>query len=225
MEAENRRAVAIQKAYYGNRKCVFFGERYDGKEAEKPDYVPNDTFVREESEVRYAIPGTDLPGLIVEIGQMIGDGTLSTESGQEMNPLITDPRKERDRIEVEGLRRAALQSLEAGVSNGTIDPKQIALIAKMKIEKHVPIEEAIIKVHEMQQQEQAQAQQAQQEQGAGVPEAQPGLGSAAETQATMQPPAPAIPGPAPEQSNLAQLMSQLGGASRVPTAEQGMVNA
>lgn len=227
MEAENRRAVAIQKAYYGNRKCVFFGERYDGKEPEKPDYVPSETFVREESEVRYAIPGTDLPGLIVEIGQMIGDGTLSTESGQEMNPLITDPRKERDRIEVEGLRRAALQSLEAGVSNGTIDPKQIALIAKMKIEKHVPIEEAIIKVHEMQQQEQAQAQQAQQEQGAGVPEAQPGLGSAAETQATMQPPESASPiaGPAPAQSNLAQLMSQLGGASRVPTAEQGMVNA
>jgi len=248
MEAENRRAVAIQKAYYGNRKCVFFGERYDGAEPDKSDYVPNDTFVREESEVKYAIPGTDMPGLIVEIGQMIGDGTMSTQTGREMNPLITDPSRENDRIELEGLRRAALQSLEAGVANGTIDPKQIAKIAKMKNENHLPIEEAIIKVHEEEQKEQAAAQSAMQQQqqpmapgpeGMGgmpptaeggmppmpPPEAQPGLGSAAENQMTMAGPPPAaspIPGPQPGQQDLAALLSALGTGGGVPGPAQAM---
>jgi hypothetical protein len=252
LEAENRRAVAIQKAYFGNRKCVFFGERYDGKEPEKADYVPNETFVRDESEVKYAIPGTDLPGLIVEIGQMIGDGTMSTQSGQEMNPLITDPIKERDRIELEGLRRAALQALEAGVSNGTIDPKQIAKIAKMKNESHLPIEEAIIKVHEEEQKEQAAAQAAMQQQQqpqqgpegmpSGMPggmpegmpegmppgpppEAQPGLGSAAENQMTMQgamPQQSPIPGPQPGQEDLASLLAALGKGGKVPASAAAM---
>ena len=102
---------------------------------------------------------------------------------------------------------------EAGVANGTVDPKQIAMIAKLKAEKHMSIEDAIIKVHEQEQQAQAQAQQAPEE-----PEAQPGLGSAAENQATMQP-APAIAAPPQAQSNLSQLMSSLGGGSRIPQAE------
>jgi hypothetical protein len=243
MEAENRRAVAIQKEYYGNRKCVFFGERYDGKEHEKSDYVPNETFVRVESDVKYAIPGTDLPGLIVEIGQMIGDGTLSAQSGQEMNPLITDPIKERDRIELEGLRRAALQALEQGVANGTIDPKQIAKIAKMKNERHVPIEEAIIAVHQEEQQEQASAQ-GQMQQGQmppgqpgqmppgqeGMPTgppaaAQPGLGSAQENAMTMQGaggPPPAIPGPDQSQQDLGQLLSSLRKSNTVPAPARQM---
>lgn len=237
MEAENRIAVATAKAYYGNRKSVFFGERYDGKEAEHTDYVANEVFERAESEVKYAIPGTDLPGLIVEIGQMIGDGTLSVTTGREMNPLITDPIAERDRVEVEGLRRAALQSLESGVQNGTVDPHQIALIAKMKNTSHVNIEDAIIAVHEAEQKKQAEAKAAQQQQmqaqpgeeageGEGPsPEAQSGLGSPMSNAVPGQESAPAIPQQPPAQQNLQSMLAGLGSASQVPGAEQQMGGA
>jgi hypothetical protein len=228
MEAENRRAVAIQKAYYGKRKSVFFGERYDGKEPDKADYIPNETFVREDCEVKYAIPGTDMPGLVVQLGQMIGDGTLSAQSAQEMNPLITDPIKERDRIEVEGLRRSLLQSLEQGASNGTVAPQQIAMIAKMKSERHVPIEDAVIAIHEQEQQKQAAAQTppgmpGQQQPPMGpAPEAQPGLGSAQENAMTMQGGAPAVAPPQQSQQDLGALLTSLRKSNTVPAAEQQM---
>jgi len=224
MEAENRIAVAIAKAYFGNRKAVFFGERYDGKEAEHTDYVVKDVFERDDCEVKYAIPGTDLPGLIVEIGQMIGDGTLSVTTGREMNPLITDPTLEADRVEIEGLRRALLQSMETGAQNGTVDPHQIAMVAKMKFEKHIPIEQAVIAIHEEEQKKQAEAQQAQQQQaGMPTPEMQSGLGSPMSNAGPgmMQPP-PAVPEQPQGQMNLEQMLAGIGGASKVPPAEQQM---
>ena len=226
METENRIAVAIAKEYYGNRKSVFFGERYDGKESEYTDYVPNEIFVRDDCEVKYAIPGTDMPGLVVEIGQMIGDGTLSVTTGREMNPLILDPAKEADRVEAEALRRALLQSLEAGAQNGSVDPHQIAKIIKMKTEKHLPIEEAVEKVHEEEQKAQAEAQQqASAQPEMPGPESQSGLGAMPPSMQGQPPLPPAIPGPTEDQGNLSQLMASLSGGGQMPGAEAQMGGA
>ena len=223
MEEETRRAIEIQKAYYGDRKCVFFGEKYDGKVSDHPDYMPNETFVRNDAEVKYAVPGTDLPGLIVEVGQLMGANVLSAHTAMEMVPLIADPEKEMDRIEVESLRRALLQSLEAGAQNGTVDPHQIALVAQRKFNSNTPIEDIVIEIQKEQQQAQAQAQQAQAQQPpeeGPAPEAQSGLGNPDSNGPSQVP--TAIPPVSPNQVNAQSMLAGLRKASMIPEAERGM---
>lgn len=171
MELENQRAVAIQKAYYGSKPSMFFMGS-NGKVTHE-DYVPNETFDVDISYVKYPMPGSDINSLVVSIGQRVGVGTMSTETAMIMDPTIEDPIAERDRIELEGLRKAILTGLENQAAQGTLDPSIVARIAKAKAERHVSLEDAVAKIHSEMQEE--QAEQANAQPGPAMPEAQPGM--------------------------------------------------
>jgi hypothetical protein len=221
LESENRRAVAIMKAYYGNKPSMFFmgasGEIF------RPDYTPKETFETDLSYVKYSMPGSDVNGMVIAIGQRVGTGIMSTQTAREMDPAIEDPIRERDQVEVESLRRALLAGMEAQAQQGTMDPSIIARIAKAKAERHVTLEDAVSKIHaEMQQEQAAQANQQQQmmAQGGGpaMPETQPGVNVGPDTPAGASP----LPTPPQGSQDLSSLLQNLRQPANQSPAEQGM---
>jgi hypothetical protein len=211
LESENRRAVSIMKAYYGNKPSMFFFG--SSGEVVRPDYTPNETFETDLSYVKYAMPGSDVNAMVVAIGQRVGMGIMSTETAMEMDPTIEDPTLERDRIEVEGLRKAMLQGLEQQAQQGSLDPSIIARIAKAKAGRHVTLEDAVAQIHEEMQQEQAAKAQAQVQPGqAPTPEMQPGLGVGPEN--PVQGATPAQPA---QQPSIQDLIGQLHQGPQAPT--------
>lgn len=231
MESENRRAVKIMKAYYGTKPSMFFMGS-DGKVV-RPDYTPDEAFETDLSYVKYSMPGSDVNGMVIAIGQRVGTGIMSTQTAREMDPAIEDPIRERDQVEIESLRRAMLAGMEQQAQAGTLDPTIIARIAKAKAERHVTLEDAVQKIHEEMQKEQAaQAQQQQDMQQAqqqspemqggpmpAPPEMQPGMGAV-----PGQPPA-AIPAPMQGSQNLSDVLSALRRPARTTAAERGMTPA
>jgi len=222
MELENMRAVQIMRSYYGNKPSMFFMGG-DGKVVSE-DYTPNETFETNLSYVKYPMPGSDINGLVVSLGQRVGMGIMSNETARIMDPAIEDPQLEADRVEMEGLRKALLTGLEQQASAGSLDPSIIARIAKMKAQRHVTLEDAVAKIHEEMQKEQADKANAMQQQQGGMPQGMPqGMpeqgapqGAAPEMQPGMgvSPNNPIQPGAqqAPQgQPDVRQLLASLGG--------------
>jgi hypothetical protein len=168
MEAEIRRAIAFQKAYYGKKPTLFL-LGLDGKVGKYPDYTPNDAFETDLCRVTYPLPGSDANAMSVMIGQKVGIGEMSVQTAMEMDPLIKDAESETARIHMEGIRKALLTGLEQQASQGQLDPATIARIAKELGDGSTTIEEAVVKVHEQEQKKQADKQNAQSQQGGSVP--------------------------------------------------------
>jgi hypothetical protein len=215
MELENRVAVRIMKAYYGNKPSMFFMGS-DGKVVHD-DYTPNTTFDSDLSYVKYPMPGSDVNSMVVSIGQRVGMGIMSNETARIMDPSIEDPTREGNLVEIEGLRKAMLTGLEQQAAAGQMSPHILARIVQLKTQRNTPLEEAVAIVHEEMQKEQSeQAEQAQQQEGgAPAPEMQPGMNIGPENPMQGgQPPA----GPQDVQSLLAQLHGggAPGGAPSMP---------
>jgi cell pole-organizing protein PopZ len=201
------------KSYYGSKPSMFFFGS-DGKIA-RPDYTPDETFETDMSYVKYSMPGADANGMVVQVGQMVGLGAMSKQTAMEMLPQIEDPVRERDQVELEGLRQALLAGLEQQASAGTLDPNIIARIAKKKAERHVTLEDAVSKIHEEMQEEQAAKANAQaQPQPEASPEMQPGLGQSPEN--PIQGPTPAGPQGKPSIQDLLASLHTQSEASQVP---------
>lgn len=224
LEQENRRAVKIMKAYYGAKPSMFFMGS-DGKVV-RPDYTPDEAFETDLSYVRYSMPGTDINGMVISIGQRVGTGIMSTQTAMEMDPAIEDPIRERDQVEIESLRKALLMGLESQAQQGTLDPSIIARIAAEKARNHVTIEDAVTKIHEQMQEEQSQQAAAQQQamgpegspEMAMSPEMQPGMAVGPENPAVgAMPPAPQA------QPDLASILSNLRSPARQSPAELGLM--
>ena len=234
-EAEIRRAIAIQKAYYGSKPTLFL-LGMDGKVTGPPDYTPNDTFETDLVKVRYPLPGSDANQMAVMIGQKVGIGVMSTETAMEMDPLVRDPEMEMARIQADGLRKALLSGLEQQAVGGQLDPHTIARIIQKVGDGRTTIEDAVEAVHKEMQKEQADKQNEQQQPASGpdvsgmsqgmpgVPEAspdgQPGMampGSAGapagpadqQGQATVNAPSPGL-------DHLSQLLGALHNTSQAP---------
>ena len=203
MEAEIRRGIAYQKAYYGNKPTLFL-LGMDNKVGKYPDYTPNDTFETDLVKVTYPLPGSDANQMAVMIGQKVGIGELSIETAMEMDPLIRDPKQEMSRISMDGLRKALLSGLEQQAVQGQLDPGTVAKIALKMADGKTTLEVAVDQVHKEMQKAQAD-QKTQQiapdqapdtDQPSANPDEQPGLANpqqqamAAQGQPTIgQPPA------------------------------------
>ena len=195
---EDKIAIAIERAYWGNQKKSFFlsGRATGGM----TNYVPNKVFETDFHYVTYPSSGSDVNGLIVGLGQRLGTGLMSKESAREADPLITDPELEKDRITAESMEAALLSSIQAQAAdpNGPYQPEDLAYLTMLTVEKNVPLYEAV----QMTQRRAQERQAAMAPQGA--PETMPGLampGMGAEMQ-----PAPA--GPPSIQDLLGQLQGQ-----------------
>lgn len=202
LKHETKRAIAVMKGYFGNRKLSFFVSWKGAKG--KVDYSPNEIFEDdgESMMVKYAYPGTDLNGQTIRVGQKLGIGLLSTQTAREQDPEIEDAELEHDRIISESLERAQLASLEQAITAQQMSPVEIARIRKVVRENRMELDEAVLQVHEEAQQRQAPNVEPV---DAGDPAAQPGIaapGMGEEAGA-------AIPDPNVSQERLNQLLGQL----------------
>ena len=195
---EDKVAIAIEKAYWGNSSKSFF---IPGRAAVgKMDYVPNKIWETDFHYVTYSAAGTDVNNLIIGLGQRVGTGLMSKESAREADPLISDPDLEHDRIVSEGVEAALLSSIQQQAANpeGPYQPADLALLVKKVLMDNKSLYDAVSEVDEAARERQAQ------EMPEGAPETMPGLampGMGAE--------APAA-GP-PGGGGIEALLAQLGG--------------
>lgn len=169
LEAENKRAVAIAKTYFGNEKKSFYISTQNFKGS--VDYVPNRDFETDNNIVTYSHSGADANALIVGLGQRKGLGMISTETAMQIDPMIADPAKEKDRVIAEQLENTLLQSIQAQAQQGIIPPADLAAIAGYVKTDKLTLAQAVAKVHADAQKRQATAAPA------GAPETMPGLGA------------------------------------------------
>jgi hypothetical protein len=210
LQEENKRAVAIAKTYFGNERKSFYISTNGFKG--NVDYVANTIFENDNNLVTYSYSGADARGLIVELGQRVGLGTLSKQTAQEIDPMVANPEQELDRVTSEVINATILESFKQQGASGAIPISDMARIANLVKSDKKNLAQAIEQV-----QKEAQARQAAQV-PATAPEAQPGLampGMGAEA-GTGQ-------APAPEQPSLTQLLSSLGGKSDGTLMSRGQV--
>lgn len=216
MVEENRAAIAIAKGWFGAQRKSFYVS-WKGADGHV-DYVPNKDFESDANVVMFPHAGADAAGLAIGIGQRIGMGLMSAETGQELDPWITDPQREKQRVAVEALDKALLGSITSQAGAGQIPPHDVGRIKKL-IKEGMEPEDAVEQV-------QREAQERQASSGApgtpagpvpeGSPEAQAGLaipGVGAEQ--------PTIPAPPEAGHNLLNLLTQLRGPTRLTPAERG----
>ena len=196
--AEDKIAIAIEKAYWGNTTKTFYmgAKQSVGMES----YQPNKIWQTDFHYVAYSAAGSDVNSLIVGLGQRLGTGLMSKESAREADPLISDPDLEHDRIIAEGVESALLSSIQQQAANpeGPYQPEDLAYLTKLVVEQDVPLFDAVKRTD--QRAKDRQAAQA----PAGAPETMPGL--AMPGMGAQQPSAPPA-GPA----GIEGLLAQLGG--------------
>jgi hypothetical protein len=196
--AEDKIAIAIEKAYWGSKTKSFYlpGRQSAGQSS----YVPNKIWETDVHYVAYSAAGSDVNSLIVGLGQRLGTGLMSKESAREADPLISDPDLEHDRIIAEGVESALLQSIQQQAANpdGPYQPEDLAYLTKLVVEQDVTLFEAVKRTDQRAKDRQAAMAPA------GAPETMPGLampGMGAEQQA-----APAAP-----PQDMGGLLAALGG--------------
>jgi len=169
LQEENKRAIAIAKTYFGNERKSFYVSSRGAKG--HVDYIPNKDFEDDNNVVTYSHSGADANSLVVGLGQRIGIGIMSKQTAQEIDPFISDPELEKDRVVSEGLEQALLQSIQTQASQGSIPPSDVAAIVAMVASDKASLAEAVTKVHEAAQKRQATPAPT------GAPETMPGLGA------------------------------------------------
>lgn len=204
LQEENRRAIAIDKAYHNKRKIFHVATKGARGLVE---YKPSEVWETDQHVVEYPLAGTDLSDLVINGGQRVGMETMSKRSFMEIDPLISDADAEEHRIRLETLERAFFTNvLElAAQPDGPFQPIHFARLAKKMADGDTPWYKAIDELQRELQEEQAEGAEP------GSPETMPGLsmpGQGAEI--------PAIGQPGPSMNNLTQLLGQLG------TAQQAM---
>ena len=203
-ECENVRAIAIDKAYFGDKTVSFYVRKMKGGRG-KVTYKPNDIFETDVNFVAYPNAGSDANQLTVLLGQLLSLKALSLDSGRRMHPLIDDPEHEKEMVISESLQDSLLQSIATAIQGGQLGPVDVAKITTMLEENDVSLAEAVQKVHEAEQARQAQ-------QPAGPEEQQPGIAAppGAPAGAAVPPGGPpAVGPPTPSVQNLAQLLGSL----------------
>lgn len=214
MEAENRRAIAVMKGYYGSKATSFYIPR-NGKTDVK-DYTPNDVFFNDQNVVKYGMTGTDANSFVIAMGQRLQMETISPETFMEMDPVVEDVQEEMSRIWISGARRAMMSSVENQASQGSIDPTFIARFAQALQDGKTQPEDALTTVHTQMQKEQAAAQAAQPQPAPGAqPGQMPGMTGAPGVQG-------GVPMPPQGQGALSQILSNLRKPAAQSPSETGM---
>lgn len=166
LNEENKRAIAIDKAYFDTSKSFYIdinGRRGTG------EYVPGELFTSDTHYVRYPSAGSDANSLVVGLGQRLGVNLISRQTARELDPEIENPEREKDLVTAEALGDALLASITQQAAGGGIPPSDVARLMELVATNKMELPQAVMKV-----QEEAQQRQAQQV-PPSAPEAQPGI--------------------------------------------------
>jgi hypothetical protein len=213
-EYENVAAIAISKAYYGNKQVSFYVRKMKGAKG-KVTYVPNEIFETDINFVDYPHAGSDANQLAVMLGQLVSLKMISLETARKLHPLIDDGFHESEVTQAEALNDALLASIAGQVQQGTLSAVDVANIIDALDQDRSTLAQAVQAVHAKEQARQAAAPTG--APGEGAPGLAPGPGGAPGGQALPPGQAPPSVGPpTPSEGNLAALLGSLHGGATSP---------
>lgn len=202
--------IRVMRTFFGDAPSQFFIP-VTGEIHEDGEYIPNQLFKSNLSpRVTYPIPGTDVSGLIVELGQMQGMKSIDPDTAREMNPLIQNPAEVKRRIMVNDIDTAVMATVTSLAGSGNMDPRVLTMMRNSVLAGDDP-GTAYEKAHAAMQKEQADQANAMAQQTQGAqPELQPG--------ATQGPQNPIVPGAQPQGGapGIQSLLARLGGSGGAP---------
>ena len=150
----NECIFATYKGYFGSKKfSMFTGYAGDFGQVE---FTPNEHFEIFDNVVSHSIPGADIQGTTIQLGQLLGMKGISLRTFRTKHPYIEDAEAEGRRVDEEQLEEAVMAAIQQQALSG-----QLPVVYVSKIEKHrkkgLDIFQAIEKADEEIREEQAAA--------------------------------------------------------------------
>jgi hypothetical protein len=217
LREENKRAIAIAKGYFGTRSQSFYVS-WKGARGQV-DFVAKDIFTTDHNVVAYSHVGSDLNGLTIMTGQLVGMGILSKQTAAELLPLIDNPEQEHDRSISEALEQALLAAVQQKANSGEMNPIDVAWLTDQVKNNKLELAQALIKVDERIRKRQADMQA----QTADPAQPNPMAGLATGTPAEAQAIGPTIPEGPESQQNLTGILGALRMGQMTSPAERPAV--
>ncbi len=206
----NRAVLDGYKAWWGEEKLTMFtGWRGD----DIVEFEPAKHFDITENAVRYSIPGADVQGTTIALGQLLAAEGISKETFRASHPWIDDAAREEAQIAVEKLTSAVMDTLLQRAAlppdQGGIPPIDMVRILDL-LRKDGDIVAAVTEADRLAQERQAAMAPPPEEEQVAAPEEMPGLAGPGEgaEMAPFEPPQ-SIAGPNDSQAALRQLTMAL----------------
>ena len=183
------------KAYWPDKKFTMFS----GWPGDKGtvDFTPSVHIETSDNVVAYTIPGSDVQGTTIQLGQLLGMKAISLHTLRSRHPYIDDPDAESARVEEETIEEALLQGLANQAAQGAIPVTYLAMIEKYR-RKEPDLVQAILKADAEMKAEQAKMAPPPGEGQFAAPEQMPGLAGPPPVPPGMPPPGPQGGPPPPE---------------------------
>lgn len=118
------------KGYWPNRKVELFSG-WGGK-ARLVEFTPSKHLETPANMVTYAIPGADVQGVTIQLGQLLGADAIGLRSFRDKHPWIGDADDEGALVDEEKLERAAFEAILQQVAAGSMPLVMLAKIEKFR---------------------------------------------------------------------------------------------
>ena len=148
----NECLFATYKGYWGNKTIsTFTGYAGDFGQVE---FTPDEHFETFDNVVSHSVPGADVQGTTIQLGQLLQMKGISLSTFRTKHPFIEDPEAEGRRVDEEQLEEAVMASIQQQAVQGALPIVYIAKIEKFR-KKGFDIFEAVEKADEEIRKEQA----------------------------------------------------------------------
>ena len=148
----NECLFATYKGYWGGKTIsTFTGYAGDFGQVE---FTPDEHFETFDNVVSHSVPGADVQGTTIQLGQLLQMKGISLSTFRTKHPFIEDPEAEGRRVDEEQLEEAVLASIQQQAVQGALPIVYIAKIEKFR-KKGFDIFEAVEKADEEIRKEQA----------------------------------------------------------------------
>jgi hypothetical protein len=192
----NECIFSTYEGYFGNKKIsTYTGYAGDFGQVE---FVPDEHFEIHDNVVSHSIPGADIQGTTIQLGQLLQMKGISLATFRARHPFIEDPEAEGRRVDEEQLEEAVLAGIQQQTATGALPIVYVAKIERFR-KKGFDIFESIQKADEEVRKEQAAAAPPPEEGQMMAPEEAMGLSG---------PPQAMAPGPPEGQGAQAQVSPQ-----------------
>ncbi len=187
----NECIFACYRGYFDQQKFVTF-TGYSG-DFGHVEFTPEEHFESFDNVVSHSIPGADVQGTTIQLGQLLQMKGISLNTFRVKHPFVDDPEAEGRRVDEEQLEEAVMAGIQQQAAQGTMPIVYVAKIEKFRKDGH-DIFESIRRADEELRKEQAEEIPEPAEGQMMAPEAAPGLAGGPEMMAGAPPPEQAPPG-------------------------------
>ena len=224
---ENVNSIMFEqyKTYWPDKKYTMFSGWPGDKGS--VEFTPELHIETTDNVVAYTIPGSDVQGTTIQLGQLLGMKAISLHTLRSRHPYIDDPDAEGKRVEEEVIEEALLQGLTNQVAQGQIPITYLALVEKHR-RKEPDLVQAILKADAEMKAEQAKMAPAPEAGQFASPQQMPGLSGPPPMPPSMPPEGAPMPPGAPQggppagQGDIGSLLAALsqkpptGGPAAIP---------